>query len=607
MNTFLRLLSFARPFRRFLPKYLVFNVCAVIFGIVNFSFLIPLLNILFGTYEIPEDIIYPEFSLSIQYFIDLFNYFMYSVILEHGKMGALKYVCAIIITFVFLSNFFKYMTSRVINKVRTDMIYNLKKKLYSRIVGNDIAYFHEKKKGDILSVMSNDLQEVEYSLVSELQVIKEPLLFIGYFIFLFTISVKLTLLSLIILPVSGFVIGTIARNLRKQSQQSQLYLGSVLTLSEETLSGLKVIKAFNAQKAVNERFDKENNHLRGLVRSITNKRELASPLSEILGVMVAVTIIYVGSRFVFNDEISASEFITYIIIFSQVLNPAKAISHAITLIQRGLAAGDRVLSILDAEPKIVNAKNAVKVDYFNDSIEFKDVNFSFGTEAILKNINLKIEKGKKVALVGPSGGGKSTLVDLIPRFYDVQEGEVLLDGKSIKEIEIDSLRNLMGIVTQDPVLFNDTILNNIAFGIPGALREDVVQAAKIANAHNFIEQAENGYDTIIGDRGVKLSGGQRQRISIARAVLKNPPILILDEATSALDTESEKLVQDALNKLMKNRTSIVIAHRLSTILDADEIVVLRKGEILERGTHNELLAQGGLYTKLYAAASSMGA
>ncbi|WMJ75452.1 ABC transporter ATP-binding protein [Cytophagaceae bacterium ABcell3] len=600
MKTFLRLISFGRPYRRYIPKYVILAVLGVIFGVVNFTLLIPLLSVLFETYSIPDELVKPDPEVSRSYLIDLFNYYMYVIIEAQGKSAALQYVCAVLFGFVFFANFFRYTAQRVINQMRTYTMYNMKKVLFERLVDNDLSYHHNQKKGDLLSILSNDMQEVEQSIVTSMQAFKEPLLFIGYFMVLFSISAELTLFSIIILPVSGVMIGTLARNLRKQSQQSQLFLGSVLNIADETLGGIKVIKGFNASGAVKNKFDGESSYIRSLITKIMHKRELASPLSEVLGVLIAIVVILYGSSMVFNGKFSAEAFIAYIAIFSQVLSPAKAITHSIAILQRGIAAGERVLKVIDSQPEIISNPGAIVPKEFKEKIEFKNVGFSYGEDPVLENINLTLEKGRKVALVGPSGGGKSTFADLIPRFYDVKEGDILVDGTSIKNIELTALRSFLGIVTQEPVLFNDTIFNNIAFGMKGVSKEAVVNAARIANAHDFIVETDNGYETTIGDRGVKLSGGQRQRISIARAVLKNPPILILDEATSALDTESEKLVQDALNKLMKNRTSIVIAHRLSTIVDADEIIVLEKGTIRERGTHQELLAAKGVYHKLYA-------
>ena len=457
-----------------------------------------------------------------------------------------------------------------------------------------------------MSVLSNDLQEIENSVISSVQVLfREPIMLIGFFVLLCIISLKLTVFTLILLPISFGLIAEITKRLKRQAAQGQQLLGTILSVIEETISGIRIIKAFNAQKFMQRKFDVQNHQYSRTLKSVINKREMASPLSEFLAVSVLCVIIYYGGKLVLTEadsELTGSSFITYLALFSQVLVPAKNISNAVSNIQRGIVAGDRIFQILDEESNIKEVENAIEIDSLKNNVEFKNVSFAYQKGDVgwaLRNINLTIEKGKTVALVGQSGSGKSTLADLLPRFYDPTEGEVCIDGISIKNIRKHSVRNLMGIVTQESILFNDTVFNNIAFGIENVTEEQVITAAKIANADEFIVQMENGYQANIGDRGVKLSGGQRQRLSIARAVLKNPPIMILDEATSALDTESERLVQDALSKLMKNRTSLVIAHRLSTIQHADEIIVMGKGEILERGTHQQLLENNSHYKKLH--------
>jgi subfamily B ATP-binding cassette protein MsbA len=412
--------------------------------------------------------------------------------------------------------------------------------------------------------------------------------------------VQLTLFTLIVLPISGLVITSISRRLRKDAKQGQLLLGNILSIIEETISGIRIIKAFNAQKYVNKKFDEQNSQYRAILKSMWNKKELASPISEFLGVTVVVLVILYGGQLVLQNksDLNASEFITYIILYSQILVPAKNISSALTSIQRGIASGERIFAILDTPVKIEEDPNAISISDFKGKISYENVSFQYAEKKVLDNINLDVEKGKMIALVGASGAGKSTMADLLPRFYDVTEGAITIDGIDIRKIKLSDLNHLMGIVTQESILFNDTVFKNISFGNESATEEQVIEAAKIANAHEFIDKLEEGYYTNIGDRGAKLSGGQRQRLSIARAVLKNPPILILDEATSALDTESERLVQEAIQNLMKNRTSVVIAHRLSTIQYADQIIVMQAGKIIERGTHTELLALNGMYRKL---------
>jgi subfamily B ATP-binding cassette protein MsbA len=472
--------------------------------------------------------------------------------------------------------------------------------LYDKILQLPIGYFTEQRKGDILSRSSNDIAELENSIIGALEgMIKEPLNIIGIIIVLFAISVKLTLFVFVLLPLAGFVVGRIGRSLKKQTNKAQVKWGEIMSQMEETLSGLRIIKAFNAEKRVKKSFYGLIDEIFFIKNKILYKRDLASPLSESLGVIILCCVLWFGGKLVLNGEIlSGSSFIGYVALFSQIINPSKALSQAVYNVNRGIATLDRLNEILEAPIVVEEAKNPVELNGFNESIEFKDVQFAYNDTTILNHINLHIQKGKTIALVGSSGAGKSTLADLVPRFHDVSAGSLFIDGKNIKDYSLYSLRQQISIVTQEPILFNDTIAANIALGKPDATIEEIKEAARIANAYDFISKKEQGFDTMIGDRGSKLSGGERQRLTIARAVLKNPPILILDEATSALDTESEKLVQDAINNMMQHRTSIVIAHRLSTIRHADEIIVLQKGTIVERGNHDELLAQNGYYKKL---------
>ncbi len=604
MKTYLRILNFARPFSRFVPLYVLYTVLGIAFGLLNFTLIIPLLDVLFNEapkYAAASALHKPEFAFTIDYGKALFNYYFGNILLENGKIGALRFVCLIIIASVFLSNLFKYLGFRTIAKVRATVIKNIRHDVYERITQLQLGYFSNERKGDLMSRLTNDVQEVETSVISTMTtVVREPISIIGYFVILFSMSFKLTLFTLIILPISGLIISTLAKKLKQKAKQGQHSLGSILSIIDETLGGLRVIKAFNAQPYVMAKFNEENNRYARIVKRMGYNRDLASPISEVLGVVVVAGILFYGGSLVLSNQsdLSASEFIAYIIFFSQVMVPAKALSSSFSNIQRGLVAGERILSVIDTQPAIRDQADAQQLTGFNREIEFRNVSFSYEKDTVLNNINLTIPKGKTIALVGSSGSGKSTLADLLPRFYDPTAGEILIDGTNIKNYTLHSVRDLMGIVTQESILFNDTIFNNIAFNKVNPTMEEVVAAARIANAHEFIMQTPDGYNTLIGDRGSKLSGGQRQRLSIARAVLKNPPILIMDEATSALDTESEKLVQDALTKLMQNRTSLVIAHRLSTIQHADEIIVMQKGRIAERGTHEQLSTAGGLYSKL---------
>lgn len=604
MNTYLRILSYARPYRRYFPIYVIYTLLAIIFGLLNFTLLKPLFDVIFEQVE-PGDLTKyltkPEFSFSIDYFMHLFNHYFLQISDTYGKFGTLLYVCLIIVVSVFLSNLFTYLSGVVLARVRAEVIKKMRVNIFDQVTNMHIGYFSNERKGDLMSKMTNDIQEVENSIVQSLRVVfKEPVTIILYFAVLFFMSVKLTLFTLILIPVSGAIIGGITRRLKKNAIESQESLGRIVNILDETIGGMRVIKAFGAQKYIRSKFDSETDFYSDVNISMARKNELASPISQFLGVSVVAGILVYGGSLVLsnNSDLGASDFITYIIIFTQVLNPAKEISRAASSIQRGLASAERIFTVVDTPSSIQNSANAIEINGFQEAIVFDKVSFSYEKEQVLKDINFKLEKGKTIALVGPSGGGKSTLADLVPRFYDPSDGSITLDGRELNTIEIGSLRKQMGIVTQESILFNDTVFNNIAFGLEGISEEKVIEAAKIANAHEFIVQLENGYHTSIGERGSKLSGGQRQRLSIARAVLKNPPILILDEATSALDSQSEKLVQEALTNLMNNRTTLVIAHRLSTIQHADEILVIKKGQIVQRGTHQQLMEEEGLYRKL---------
>ncbi|NVO85481.1 ABC transporter ATP-binding protein [Hymenobacter terrestris] len=604
MKTYLRILQYARPWAAFLPQYLLFTVLTTIFGVANFALIMPLLQVLFEkTDQVPTQAPsqLPAFHLSLDWVKDTFNYFFADVLATQGTMGALTFVCIIVVVSVLLSNLFRYLSLRLLAKVRARVIRNLRHDLYRRILQLQLGYFADERKGDLMSRFTADVQEVESSVVNTMTaVIQEPIKIIAFFVVLFYMSVPLTLFTLILLPISGILIAGVAKRLRQQAKQSQSTLGSMLSVIDETLGGIRVIKAFNAQNYIEGKFEEQNDQYARTSRRIDNTRDLASPFSEFAGVTVVAGLLYFGGTLILGGQsnLTGETFITYVVLFSQVLTPAKALSSSFGNIQRGLVAGERVLSIIDTEPLIRDTPGAQVLPPFQNRIELRNLRFGYGEATVLDDINLTIEKGKTVALVGPSGGGKSTLADLLPRFYDPTGGQLLIDGLDVRDCTIHSVRDQMGIVTQESILFNDTIFNNIRFNTE-ATEAEVMEAARIANAHEFIVATPEGYQTVIGDRGSRLSGGQRQRLSIARAILRNPPILILDEATSALDTESEQLVQQALTRLMQNRTSLVIAHRLSTVQHADEIIVLQHGRIAERGTHEQLLRRtGGLYQRL---------
>ncbi len=602
MKVFFRVLNYANRLPRRMTFFFVYTLLGSIFGAFNILLVMPMLDVLFKQKEnvltIPP---MPAFEFSSNYVVDAFNHYFIEVVIVHGSLNSLLFVCALILGCVILANLFRYLERIVATKIRVDLVKNIRMDIFTKVTRLHIGYFNSERKGDLISRFTNDVGEVENAVMNGLKaVLKEPITIIVNFFVLFSISPKLTFFTLMVLPLTGGVLAEIIKRLKKQAKQSQESLGRILNVLDETFSGMRVINAFNARNFVIDRIEKESAFYRVTSKSMAYKNELASPVSEILGVSIISGIIYFGGKMVLSEtsDITPAAFMTFLGVFAMIIQPAKNFSNGITSLQRGTASATRIFSIIDQEPLIKSKPDAIELKSFEKSIEFKNVSFAYDAHNVLENINLTIEKGKTLALVGPSGGGKSTLADLVPRFYDPVSGEVLLDGVSLADYELESLRKQMGVVTQESILFNDTIYNNIAFGMPHVSEEDVIRAAKIANAHDFISQTEDGYQTYIGERGSKLSGGQRQRLSIARAVLKNPPILILDEATSALDSESEKLVQEALFNLMKNRTSIVIAHRLSTIQHADEIVVIQEGRIAERGSHEQLSALNGIYRKL---------
>ncbi|RYU87359.1 ABC transporter ATP-binding protein [Mucilaginibacter terrigena] len=598
MKTYLRLLSFARPIEKFAIPYIITTIFSIIFSTLNLALLAPLLQTLFN-----KDGAYVELGKK-PALLDLmatFKYYVQYATNTYGTWGALQFVCGTIVVSALLGNLFRYLSQRTMENLRVHTLLNLRRTLFDNVMSLHMGFFSNERKGDIISKVASDVQVVQFSVTGTLQVVfKEPLTLIAFLVLLFLISPSLTLYSFLVIPVSAFVISRIVKRLKQQAIASQQTYGNMISYLDEALSGIKIIKAFNATEFIKKRFDRENQNYSRITKSMARRQQLASPVSEFFGVTMVACIVLYGGHLVLNktSALSPPEFVTFIALFSQVMRPAKAISDSFSSIHSGIAAGERVLSLIDEKPLVTDAPNAIDIAGFDDAIRFEDVSFAYQEKPVLSHVKLEIPKGKTVALVGPSGGGKSTMMDLIPRFMDPLQGRITVDGHDIKGITARSLRSLMGVVNQESVLFNDSIYNNICFGKPDAKPADVEAAARIANAHNFILETENGYDTNVGDRGAKLSGGQRQRICIARAVLNNPPIMLLDEATSALDTESEKLVQDALNNLMKNRTSLIIAHRLSTIQNADIIVVLESGRVIEQGSHPELISHNGLYRKL---------
>ena len=599
INKFNRVLAYVKPYWGSVTMNIVFVVLSTIFSLFSFSMIVPFLNLLFN----PDNLVTvkPEFSLSSDVLLETMNYYISAIIISKGQKMALLFICAMLVFAFFLRNLTTYMASYYMAAVRVNSIKDLRTAVYNKILVLPLSFYSKQKKGDIIARITTDLQEIEVSIMNYLDVfIKSPITIIAYFAYMLGVSWELTLFVMCVLPIGGIVIGKIGKSLKKDSKEGQTRLANIIANIEETISGLRIIKAFNAIDYTNEKFEEQNYGYSKLLRFVHRKRDLSSPMSELLSAIVISIVLWFGSTLILSGDatITAANFIAYIVVFSQIIPPAKSFSHGFYNMQKGMASAERVFEILDADEVIYQKDNALSISEFKDSIQYNNVYFRYGKDDVLKNINISIEKGRMIALVGESGGGKSTMVDLLPRFYDVCEGSITLDGIDIRDYKIDDLRSLMGIVSQESILFNDTVHNNIAFGMHNATREEVIEAAKVANAHEFIMQLENGYDTCIGDRGMNLSGGQRQRLSIARAVLKNPPILILDEATSSLDTESERLVQDALAKIMSNRTSVVIAHRLSTIQNADEIIVLAKGNIVEQGKHDELIAKNGVYKRL---------
>ncbi|MBB6462944.1 ABC transporter ATP-binding protein [Flammeovirga kamogawensis] len=604
MKIYKRLLTFTGNLPSFLVPYFFVTLFMSVFSLLNFTMMIPLLDILFNSdtsFQIPDKLLtLNDFHFNMD-FIKEYAYQEFGILmLEKGKLSALMLICLFTFLASLFTNIFRYIERRLAENYRRTTIASLRTSVFQRVLSLDIGYLTNSRKSDIMARSTTDVTESENAFGALVTFIKDPIMLVIFFSTLIYISPKMTMFVFLILPVSGISIGLIAKKLKQVSHNLQDISGSLLGVLDETIVGMRVVKGFNADKYVSSSFEKYNQGYVKAFRDFASKRELASPLSEVLGVFFVGVLLYLGGTIVLSEDatLTAAEFMAYLVLFTQVLNPVKAISGNLSSIQRGMAATERIFELLDTEPKIKDKSDAKSLNKFDKGIEFKGVSFGYEDKDVLKDINFKLEKGKMLALVGPSGGGKSTLADLIPRFYDPRSGKIEIDGHDVKDYTLSSLRSHMGIVTQESILFNDTIYNNIAFGTETTL-EEVEKAAKIANAHEFIIKTEEGYNSVIGDRGSKLSGGQKQRLSIARAILKNPDILILDEATSALDTESEKLVQDAIQHLMKGRTVLVIAHRLSTIQEADKILVIKEGQVVEEGTHVDLMAvENGMYKRL---------
>ena len=604
MKEFFQILRrFIPPYKKYLALTVIFNILSAVLNIFSFAALIPILQILFRTEGTGTATQLMPWSLDNikEVLANNADYYVTQLIGNVGPTTTLLLIGLFLAFATFLKTGAYFLSSATIIPIRTGVVRDIRNQLYHKITSLPLGFFSEERKGDIIARMTGDVGEIESSIMSSLDMLfKNPILIISYFTALLFISWQLTLFTLVFVPIFGWFMGFVGRKLKRKSIAAQSLWSDTMSQVEETLGGLRIIKAFCAEDKMNQRFDRINSDYRNSVQRVNIRQQMAHPMSEFLGTVLIIIVLWVGGILVLDQQIlSGPTFIYYLVMLYSIINPLKDFSKAGYNIPKGLASMERVDKILKAENTIKEPASPKHIASFEHQIEFRHVSFRYGEQWVLRDINLVIEKGKTVALVGQSGSGKSTLVDLIPRYYDVQEGEVLIDGINVKELGIHDLRQLIGNVNQEAILFNDSFRNNITFGVDSATQEQVEQAAKIANAHEFIMQTEHGYDTNIGDRGGRLSGGQRQRVSIARAILKNPPILILDEATSALDTESERLVQDALERLMKTRTTVAIAHRLSTIKNADEICVMHEGEIVERGTHEQLLAQGGYYKKLH--------
>lgn len=598
---YMRLLGFARPIRKYAIPYFFYSLFYALFNSLTFLLIMPILKTMFDAdymFVYVEKL--PPLAFNQEYLTALFNFTYSHLFNEYNPENVLLLLAIVTIFVSLLSNLFRYMGAWTVENMRTRTLQRMRNEMFSKVVDMNVGYFSDQRKGDIISKITSDVGVVQFCITNTLQVaFREPFLIIGYTVMMVAISWELALFSVLFLPVVALIIGSIVKRLRHPARTSQQRMGELVSTLDESLSGIKVIKSYNATGYVKQKFYDLSEDLARLTLSMARRQQLASPMSEFLGISAVGVILVFGGSLVFKDALSPEGFIAFIAMFSQITRPVRTFIDQFSNINQGIAAGERIFSIIDAQSEIQDKPGAIELDGLKDKIEFRDIHFSYdGSREVIEGISFEIKRGETVALVGPSGGGKSTLSELIPRFYDVKAGDILIDGVSVRDYTQDSLRAHMSVVAQDTVLFNDTIEGNIAMGKAGATHDEIVEAARIANADCFIQEAPEGYQTNIGDRGVKLSGGQRQRLSIARAVLKNPEILILDEATSALDTESEKLVQDALNKLLVGRTSVVIAHRLSTIHNADKIIVVDHGRVAEQGTHTELLAKGGIYAKL---------
>ena len=604
MKEFFQILRrFVPPYKRYLVMTVSFNILSAVLNIFSFAAIIPILQIIFKTEKAAAapHLMAWDWDNMKEVAANNMDYYVNALIADIGPTTTLLVLGLFLATMTFLKTGVYFLSSATVIPIRTGIVRDIRNQLYRKITSLPIGFFSEERKGDIIARMSGDVQEIENSIMSSLDMLfKNPILIIAYFATLLCISWQLTLFTILFVPVMGWIMGKVGRKLKRKSKEAQALWSDTMSQVEETLGGLRIIKAFCAEEKMNRRFDNTNSSYRNQILKVNTRQQMAHPMSEFLGTVMIIIVLWFGGILVLNQQVlSGPTFIYYLVILYSIINPLKDFSKAGYNIPKGLASMERVDKILLAESDIKEKENPQHISSFDHTIEFRHVSFRYGEQWVLRDINLTIEKGKTIALVGQSGGGKSTMVDLIPRYYDVQEGEVLIDGINVKDLDIHDLRQLIGNVNQEAILFNDTFFNNISFGVDNATQQQVEEAARIANADEFIKASENGYDTNIGDRGGRLSGGQRQRVSIARAILKNPPILILDEATSALDTESERLVQDALERLMKTRTTVAIAHRLSTIKNADEICVLHEGQIVERGTHDELISKDGYYKKLH--------
>jgi subfamily B ATP-binding cassette protein MsbA len=597
MKTYWRILSYLNPYKWRVVLHALCVIVSVLFQAASIAMLQPIVNLVFSEKSVFDSANLKAFSFD---FMQFFNNWLYGIIQDHGKLTALMYALVIIVIFNIIGNVFKFLASYSITYARTRLIEDIRRETFDKISGLQIAYFEGERKGDIMTRLSSDLTQIENLIVISLEsIIRDPITVIAFVAMMVSSSIKLTLFIFILLPVSAYIISTIARSLKKDSSITQNILSYIMSVVDEFTSGIRVVKAFNGEKYVSDIFHGYNRQYSRYSRKVQNKQNIIQPISESLGIITMGFFIFYGGHMVFNGGIQAAVIITFVIYFQQIMKPAKNLTQVYSNMMRGVASADRLFEVMDTKITIKDKDDALSIPEFKSDISFKNVNFSYNEEYVLRNINITIPKGKIYAVVGPSGSGKTTFAELILRFYEVQEGSITIDGTDIKLLKQSDLRNKIAIVTQEPILFNDTIYNNIRFGLDNVTEEHVIAAAKAANAHGFIMETDDGYKTNIGDRGGLLSGGQRQRLSIARAILRNPSILILDEATSALDTNSEQIVQEALTQLMKNRTSIVIAHRLSTIQNADKIIVMDKGEIIQFGSHSELIGKEGLYQHLY--------